>query len=101
MKSPGSWSRLERQLWHKEPAHEFSRLAMLFAFIMREWRDAVRSPGTEQCGKLAHEFKVTALRIVVWIDHDLLDQTANRRDHFELPLGLSASAARRSRTIVR
>jgi hypothetical protein len=43
--------------------------------------------GTEQCGKLAHEFKVTALRIVVWIDHDLLDQTANRRDHFELLLG--------------
>ena len=40
---------------------------------------------------MAEEFKIAALRVVSWVDHDHLDQIANGRDHFELllrgPLG--------------
>ena len=42
---------------------------------------------TKQRRKLAHEFKVAAFRIVVRVDHDLLDQSADRCDHFLLLLG--------------
>ncbi|MGB6542150.1 MAG: hypothetical protein WBF03_14920 [Xanthobacteraceae bacterium] len=40
---------------------------------------------------MADEFKIAALRIVSWVDHDLFDETTNGRDYFELlltrPLG--------------